>query len=93
MFGTSKRQQQHIEHLRLRVRELEGLVDHLAARAGVGKAELDRLRSDIEPGITDTVRTLVAQGKTIAAIKEYRAVTGAGLKEAKDAIDAHIARR
>ena len=32
-------------------------------------------------------RRLVAEGKVIEAIKVYREHTGAGLKEAKDAID------
>lgn len=34
------------------------------------------------------VRELLAQGKKIEAIKAYREITGAGLKEAKDAIEA-----
>ena len=34
------------------------------------------------------VRALVAQNQMIQAIKEYRAVTGVGLKEAKDAVEA-----
>lgn len=36
----------------------------------------------------ENIRLLVAQGKTINAIKMYRELTGVGLKEAKDAIDA-----
>jgi hypothetical protein len=35
------------------------------------------------PGVVDLVRA----GKTIAAIQEYRNATGAGLKEAKEAVE------
>ena len=34
------------------------------------------------------VRTLMAEGRKIEAIKVYREATGAGLKEAKDAVEA-----
>jgi hypothetical protein len=37
----------------------------------------------IPPGVIELVRA----GKTIAAIKEYREATGAGLAEAKEAVD------
>ena len=39
------------------------------------------------PQIPEESRRLVAEGKVIQAIKVYREHTGAGLKEAKDAID------
>lgn len=35
----------------------------------------------------DDIRTLIKAGKKIDAIKAYRVRTGAGLKEAKDAVD------
>lgn len=35
----------------------------------------------------DLVRALKRQGRVIEAIKTYRALTGVGLKEAKDAVD------
>ncbi|MFY9263268.1 MAG: ribosomal protein L7/L12 [Arcanobacterium sp.] len=38
-------------------------------------------------GITADERALINQGKKIEAIKNYRERTGAGLREAKDAID------
>lgn len=44
--------------------------------------------SDLEAHVLETART---QGK-IAAIKHYREATGAGLKEAKDAVEAMILR-
>jgi ribosomal protein L7/L12 len=36
----------------------------------------------------DAVRDLAARGKKIPAIKAYRAATGAGLREAKEAVEA-----
>jgi ribosomal protein L7/L12 len=36
----------------------------------------------------DEVRALVRQGNTLGAIQLYREVTGEGLKESKDAVDA-----
>ena len=35
------------------------------------------------PGVVELARN----GKTIAAIQEYRSITGAGLKEAKEAVE------
>jgi ribosomal protein L7/L12 len=40
------------------------------------------------PGVTQEVLDLVSSGNSFAAIKRYRELTGVGLKEAKDAIDA-----
>ncbi|RIK14822.1 MAG: hypothetical protein DCC50_10055 [Acidobacteria bacterium] len=90
MFGA--RRQQEIDVLRRRVRELEDLVQELARRAGVGAAELHTLRSSAT-GISPEVADLVARGEIIRAVKEYRTRTGAGLKEAKDAVDAYRAGR
>ena len=87
MFGRAAQQQKQIEALQARIRGLEGLVDELAARAGVSDAELLRLRDQVGPQIPEESRRLVAEGRTIQAIKVYREHTGAGLKEAKDAID------
>lgn len=41
-----------------------------------------------EPARMPEVRALAASGAKIDAIKLYRQITGAGLKEAKDAVDA-----
>lgn len=38
----------------------------------------------------EDIRELIAAGKKIEAIKEYRARTGAGLAEAKAAVDAGL---
>lgn len=40
-------------------------------------------------GLSPEVRQLADSGQMIEAIKRYRAETGAGLKEAKDAVDAY----
>ena len=40
------------------------------------------------PGGSDTVTGLIRAGKKIEAIKTYREETGAGLKEAKEAVEA-----
>jgi hypothetical protein len=44
-------------------------------------------------GMTAEARTLADAGQKIAAIKVYREETGAGLKEAKDAVEAYMAGR
>ncbi|MBB5833000.1 ribosomal protein L7/L12 [Brachybacterium aquaticum] len=92
MFGRSAQQQKPIETLQKQVRDLEGLVAHLAERAGVGEAELFRLRGEIGQQIPERSRQLLAEGKKIEAIKVYREETGAGLKDAKDAVEAYEAR-
>ncbi|MET7988429.1 MULTISPECIES: ribosomal protein L7/L12 [unclassified Streptomyces] len=48
---------------------------------------LDRLSIREEPPHLPEVIALVRDGKKIQAIKAYRDATGAGLKEAKDAVD------
>lgn len=90
MFG-SRQQKQQIQTLQARVRDLEGLIDVLAERAGVGEAELRALRSQAGPRIPEEAQRLVAEGKQIEAIKVYRAHTSAGLKDAKDVIDQYRA--
>ena len=88
MFGKSAQQQKQADHLRAQNARLEGLVGLLAERAGVGEAELERLREESgAPRVPEECRRLVAEGKVIEAIKVYRERTGASLKDAKDAID------
>lgn len=91
MFGSSKQlqaQQAHIARLEEEVRGLRGLVERLADSADVGPAELEELRSQLRPAFPPRVDELIAQDQLIAAIKEYRTATGAGRKEAKDAVEA-----
>ena len=69
------------------------VVTELARRAGLDEAELRRAREEALPQIPEECRRLVAEDRVIEAIKAYREHTGAGLVEAKDAIDAHRAAR
>ena len=88
MFGPTNQLRTRVDHLQRQVRELEALVTLVAERAGIGGAELQAMRAEAEPGITPEITRLVQEGQHIAAIKAYRVETGAGLKEAKDAVDA-----
>ncbi|MGW1956036.1 ribosomal protein L7/L12 [Streptomyces sp. NPDC001920] len=54
-------------------RKLDLIMDHLGLR-------------DEDPRM-DEVVALAREGKKIPAIKAYREITGAGLKEAKDAVE------
>ena len=57
-------------------RKLDLIIDHLGLRAD-------------DPRMNEVV-ALVRDGKKIQAIKVYREITGAGLKEAKDAVEAIV---
>ncbi len=46
MFGRTRQQQTTIENLQEQIARLEVLVGVLAERAGVGEAELERLREE-----------------------------------------------
>lgn len=76
-----------IDALTRRVTAMEALVEALATQAGLGPQAVRDLRDQADPGLTDEVRRLVDEGKKIHAIKEYRTATGAGLREAKDAVE------
>ena len=71
-----------VGELEVQVARLTRRVDALVAELGVTLDE--RLPADVE----SRIRVLIAQGKTIAAIKLYREATGEGLREAKAAVDA-----
>ncbi len=58
---------------------IEAKVDALLAQAGVAFDPL--------AGVPPEVRTAVAAGDHVLAVKRYREATGAGLREAKEAID------
>lgn len=45
-----------------------------------------------EPYEDDKLKTLISEGKRMEAIKRYREITGAGLKEANDYIEKLIKR-
>ncbi|ASK65804.1 hypothetical protein CFK39_08120 [Brachybacterium avium] len=90
MFGNSQLWTR-IATLEERNRALESLVQELAHRSWIGEAELLQLRSEIGPQVPEECRRLVAEDKVIQAIKVYRERTGAGLREAKEAIDRYRA--
>ncbi|MFF3012699.1 hypothetical protein [Streptomyces sp. NPDC057939] len=70
----------------LRSRALEDKVDALERRLGL---VLDHLGiEEPEPPGLDEVRALMRDGRTVSAIKAYRGITGAGLAEAKRAVEA-----
>ncbi|UJB42235.1 hypothetical protein [Streptomyces sp. A1-5] len=64
--------------LERRMARLEQKVDLLMAHLGVEEVEDPRMAE---------VDALLAKGKTVHAIKVYREVTGAGLVEAKEAVE------
>lgn len=72
-----------IDKLRAEVRRHKATIAHL--RAQITSAGLDPTGDPYEVNMEE--RALVMAGKKIEAIKRYRERTGAGLKDAKDAID------
>jgi hypothetical protein len=70
-----------------RLRRIERKLDLVLSHLGI---------EDPDPagaGLTDDARRLADAGKKIAAIKAYRGVTGAGLAEAKRAIEEYQSRQ
>lgn len=80
MFGNSK-DQHTIDQLTVRVMELEQTVERLARH--VGRPDL----VSSGPQVSETVRRLAMEGKTIQAIKQLREETGLGLRAAKETVD------
>lgn len=74
----------------LGLREAKEAVDAIhAGRDPLLPMHEARAESSIHQGAwLDEVRALLARGEKIAAIKRYRLATGAGLKEAKEAVEA-----
>ena len=80
MFGRSS-DQEKIDELTLRVAELERTVERLARQAGIPST----VRGG--PQVSEEVRALAMQGKTIHAVKRLREETGLGLRAAKEVVD------
>jgi ribosomal protein L7/L12 len=72
-----------------RLVRLERKVDYLFQRMGIDPSAAFAL-DGFGPGdgLPESFHEALALGKTLQAIKIYRDVTGAGLKEAKDAVQA-----
>lgn len=72
-----------IARLRRRVDALEAALREVCERTGVDPAIVAA-----QPAVDAEVLELVRTGQKIHAIKRYREVTGAGLREAKEAVEA-----
>ena len=77
---------ERIDELERQVRRQGELIDILYKRAGIGQLDAAGMPSvdGLYPDVVDALNT----GNLILAIKNYRAHTGVGLKEAKDAVEA-----
>src|SRR3954453_12151746 len=81
-------QDQEIEAIKLyRGRTGAGLKESKEAVEAIGRGQRLPTRQD-DGDFRDEVLSLLEQGQKIGAIKLYRERTGAGLKEAKDAVEA-----
>lgn len=81
-MGKWFNQSQEITKLRLQIQEQARVINKLTEQLRMAGIEID------DPKAVSAEERRVAQsGKAIEAIKMYRERTGAGLKEAKDAID------
>ncbi|MXG90279.1 ribosomal protein L7/L12 [Nocardioides flavescens] len=77
-----------VADLTARVTQLEAAVARLEAQLGAGGGAVAAAPPPPDPAWLVEVRSLLVRGKKIQAIKVYREGTGAGLKEAKDAVEA-----
>jgi ribosomal protein L7/L12 len=68
-----------------RVRELEKSVFQLRAQV---RQLYKQSGAEFEPAVDKKLYDLLSSGQTIKAIKLYREMTGKGLKQSKDAIEA-----
>lgn len=78
MFGLFETTKSNTAPLVIRLARIEGKLDLILKQLGL----------EYQDGETDEIIRLLADGQKIAAIKLYRERTGAGLKEAKDAVEA-----
>lgn len=72
-----------------RLRRIERKLDQITRHLGIDADEPDAVLAELDA----EVRSLADVGQKIQAIKRHREVTGADLKEAKDAVELYIARR
>ncbi len=70
-----------------RLRRIESKLDRILDHLGIRQNDL----AD-DSGLSTTVRALADRGQKINAIKAYREETGAGLKDAKEAVEAYMGR-
>lgn len=86
MFGRSV-DKARIDELTRRVSSLEETVAALCREAGLPEPEPPGVR------VSDTVRSLVAEDKPVAAIRQLREETGLDLRSAKLVVDQVQAQR
>lgn len=77
---------ERIDELERQVRRQGELIDILYRRFGIG--QLDAVGMPSADGAYPDVLDAIRAGNLIQAIKNYRAHTNVGLKEAKDAVEA-----
>jgi large subunit ribosomal protein L7/L12 len=70
-----------------RLRAIEEKLDLVLARLGAGPVASAAGGTSAALAVPDSVLRYIDAGKKIQAIKEYRTLTGAGLREAKLAVD------
>ena len=76
---------ENIDELQRQVRRQGELIDILYKRLGIGQLDAAGMPS-ADGGYPEVIEAIRA-GNLILAIKHYRARTGVGLKEAKDAVE------
>lgn len=81
-MGKWFNQSQEITKLRLQIQEQARVINKLTEQLRMAGIEIDDPKA-----VSAEERRIAQSGKAIEAIKMYRERTGAGLKEAKDAID------
>ncbi|MDJ0344975.1 ribosomal protein L7/L12 [Streptomyces sp. H10-C2] len=69
-----------------RLQLMERRLERIERRQELILSHLGIAFEEVSPDLRE-IDELVRQGKKIQAIKVYRELTGAGLKEAKDAVD------
>ncbi len=74
---------EYIHGINERLRALEAHAERVGRQLGVPFGDLTMTSG----GVPEDVIALARAGNKIEAIKRYRALTGVGLREAKDAID------
>ncbi len=80
---TAEETRKQMARLQRRIQRLERKVDILLREAGI---EIEENEETPFPDMDD-VRDLLKRRRKIEAIKVYRQKTGAGLKEARDAVE------
>jgi hypothetical protein len=92
IFGSgSDSSDQLVGSNRRQLIRLEKKVDLILKHLGLEYVDSDPISPE---GLSEAVQTIAAEpGRKIEAIRVHRLETGLGLKEAKDAVEAYIARR